>query len=76
MAGTQWRDVGAIVAVDVAEEAPPARLTPPDGASWTLLDSNAGKKRSAARPDNRLQKPRRGQRRLCLPTCRRAVRRC
>ena len=36
--GTQWRDVGAIVAVDVEARTGPVRLTPPDGASWSLLD--------------------------------------
>eukprot|EP00208_Stichococcus_sp_RCC1054_P004576 CAMPEP_0206148488 /NCGR_PEP_ID=MMETSP1473-20131121/36760_1 /ASSEMBLY_ACC=CAM_ASM_001109 /TAXON_ID=1461547 /ORGANISM="Stichococcus sp, Strain RCC1054" /LENGTH=792 /DNA_ID=CAMNT_0053545837 /DNA_START=314 /DNA_END=2692 /DNA_ORIENTATION=- len=39
---TQWRDVGAIVAVDVDGASPPGRLTPQDGNSWSLLDCQAG----------------------------------
>ena len=39
---TQWRDVTAVVAVDVRGGSVVRRLSPADGASWTLLDCKDG----------------------------------
>lgn len=41
LANTQWRSLSAVVTID-PRDGHASRLSPRDGAAWTLLDNNNG----------------------------------
>ena len=43
LANTQWRSLSAIVTID-PKDGRASRLSPRDGAAWTLLDNNNGER--------------------------------
>jgi hypothetical protein len=47
LANTQWRSLSTIVTID-PKDGRASRLSPRDGAAWTLLDNNNGERPHAA----------------------------